>query len=396
MNFMDFESVNKTAERLGVTIRTVQKWCKEGKIEGAKKIGRDWMIPVDAIKSELSCGESTPVENHSEFSPLPLFNEPFPLGGCLEYIKSIQDSDKRNIALGEYHYYRGEFDKAAELLEPYIHNENLSYSFTAALICAYSNLAEKHIHIAEFSFAILKGLVERELKNSPFEEYKALAVWADITVATQFQYPLEKIAVIDDKIRYLSQGQKIFGCYLMAYRAYLEKDYSRALGIADTALVCFPEVYPIATAYLHIIATISLLNLMRTQEAKLRIKKAWDIVGKDGLIIPFIEHYSLLHGMIEIYFKKSNPEVFQKIMAAIRKFNTGWYKVHNERTGEYIADNLTTKEFTIAMLYNKGWRIKEIAAHIALSERTVKNYIQIIYEKLGISCKKELDKYMMK
>ena len=48
------------------------------------------------------------------------------------------------------------------------------------------------------------------------------------------------------------------------------------------------------------------------------------------------------------------------------------------------------------MLYNRGWRMKEIATHLELSERTVKNYMQVVYEKLGINNKRELEKFMLK
>ncbi len=393
---MELKSVNQAAEILGINVRTVQKWCKDGKLKGAVKMGRDWMIPANSLDKDTPLNLSNTDKYTVDFTPLPLFNHSFPSGGCIEYINSIKDNDRRNVAMGEYHYYRGEFEKATQYMEPYLNHENTDYCFTASLISSYANLAETHINISKFSFRLLANIVEKEFRQSPFEHHKALAIWTDTTVATQFQYPIEKISVIDESIRHLPQGQKIFGCYLMAYRAYLEKDYNRALGIADTALVCSPEFYPMPTAYIYIISAIALLNLMRIDEAKQKIEKAWSIVEQDGLIIPFIEHYSLLNGMVDIYFKKSAPEIFQKILTATKKFNSGWYKEHNEKTGEYIADNLTTTEFTIAMLYNKGWRIKEIAAHIELSERTVKNYIQIVYEKLGISGKRELDKYMMK
>ena len=46
---MEFESAKKTAERLGVNIRTVQKWAKENKFEGACRLGREWLIPKDAL-----------------------------------------------------------------------------------------------------------------------------------------------------------------------------------------------------------------------------------------------------------------------------------------------------------------------------------------------------------
>lgn len=44
---MNFESATDAAKRLQVNVRTIQKWAKEGKIEGAKKVGRDWMIPLN-------------------------------------------------------------------------------------------------------------------------------------------------------------------------------------------------------------------------------------------------------------------------------------------------------------------------------------------------------------
>ena len=36
----------------GVTMRTVQTMCAEGRIEGAVKFGRDWAIPMNAQRPE--------------------------------------------------------------------------------------------------------------------------------------------------------------------------------------------------------------------------------------------------------------------------------------------------------------------------------------------------------
>jgi excisionase family DNA binding protein len=37
----------EVGEILGFKERTIAKWCREGKIEGAIKIGRVWRIPRD-------------------------------------------------------------------------------------------------------------------------------------------------------------------------------------------------------------------------------------------------------------------------------------------------------------------------------------------------------------
>lgn len=45
-----FATVKDMAKKWGVTVRTVQTMCAEGKIEGATKFGDVWAIPADAIK----------------------------------------------------------------------------------------------------------------------------------------------------------------------------------------------------------------------------------------------------------------------------------------------------------------------------------------------------------
>ena len=43
----NYETVRQAALRLGVTERTIQLWAKSGQLAGARKVGRDWMIPAD-------------------------------------------------------------------------------------------------------------------------------------------------------------------------------------------------------------------------------------------------------------------------------------------------------------------------------------------------------------
>ena len=70
--------------------------------------------------------------------------------------------------------------------------------------------------------------------------------------------------------------------------------------------------------------------------------------------------------------------------------------MHNKETNNIVTNKLNTLEFTIAMLFNRNWKIKEIAYHMNMSERTIKNYLSIIYEKLDISSRKELRNYLIR
>ena len=46
---MEFITVQQAANNFGVNVRTIQKWAKEGKLLGAKRVGRVWLIPDDAV-----------------------------------------------------------------------------------------------------------------------------------------------------------------------------------------------------------------------------------------------------------------------------------------------------------------------------------------------------------
>ena len=47
---MEYISSKQIAEKWNVHIRIVQQLCKNGRIKGASRLGREWMIPKDAEK----------------------------------------------------------------------------------------------------------------------------------------------------------------------------------------------------------------------------------------------------------------------------------------------------------------------------------------------------------
>ena len=223
----------------------------------------------------------------------------------------------------------------------------------------------------------------------------ALSGLSAFVLRLQLHIPISDTPDLENYIKYLPDGQRLIACYLLAYKAYLERDYSRSLGIAETAIACCRKDYPIPLIYLYIMKTIDYVNLLELDKAKKSIETAWSIAEPDGILTPFVEHYSLFQGMIEVLLKKKYPDYYKSIINLAKEYNVGWYEVYNKKNNREVPDYLSPTEFTIAMLYSRGWRVKEISAHMSLSERTVMNYVQIIYEKLNINNKKQLEKYML-
>jgi len=57
------------------------------------------------------------------------------------------------------------------------------------------------------------------------------------------------------------------------------------------------------------------------------------------------------------------------------------------------VDTLTPREKTIISCLTQGWRNREIAEHLRITEQTVKNHLRSIYDKVGVSDRLELVLY---
>lgn len=404
MKQIEFETAQQAAVRLDVTPRAIQKSAAAGRIPGAVKHGRSWLIPKNAIMSEETKVGGHVIPNSMpdvyQLSPfrisMPLLNSAYPIGKAMEYIEAISDPDDRKIALGEYYFFSGRSDEAAKIVAEYQDSHDPSLRFSSNLIATFANLAGGHTHLTRFAIHNLQTQVNAGLKTDSPPKLHALGIFVATTASVLLHLPVPEIPPLEEYMRHLPGGLKLYACYILAHKAYLEGDYSRALATADMGVAISPEIYPIAFVYCHIIAAIALMNMKRPKDALERLNKAWEIAEPDNLLQPFGEHHGLLQGTIEIFFKDKYPEIHKQIDKITYAFSAGWRKVHNPDTKHEVADNLSTLDFTIAMLYSRDWTAAEIGEHLGFSERTVYRHIDTIYTKLGILSQEELRHYMLK
>ncbi|MDY4139812.1 MAG: helix-turn-helix domain-containing protein [Eubacteriales bacterium] len=392
---MNYETTQQTADRLGISIHTVRKWAKEDRIPGAVRNGRSWMIPADFKPSDLRQSPSKRASDRPARIAMPLMNSAYPVGSCRELIETIPDEDLRTIAWGEYFYFRGQAELAAQTMEPYQNSDDPALRYSAGLVLFFTSFTRGRIQQAMQAFEQLQADLQSDLKEEAPPAQLAIGAFAVTASSVLLHLPM---GVDVDLRRYmpcLPEGLKLWACYLLAHSMYLERNYHGSLAVAELALAMTAQVYPIATIYLHLVIVMNLMSLRRVNEARQHMAQAWALARPDGLIEPFGEHHGLLQGMIERFFQKDDPDTYERIIAITYTFSAGWRKIHRMVSRREVADNLTTTEFTIAMLYNRGWTAKEIAAYMSLSPRTITNAIQVIYQKLGISGKKELGQFML-
>ncbi len=405
---MQFLSVKETALCWGVTERYVQKLCVEGRIPGAEKLAGVWMIPAEAARPSdgrhrTSAERETPAMPTAEAPPsllrgslMPLLDTPFVPGRCEEALGRIEDPALREIAEAEYAYFSGQAARAAMLAERYLEEPALHLRLSACFIYAYANLAEDHIEGVRRALGIVRATLGDE-RLAESREAKALSVFVSTAAAVLLHLPLsEEMPPLKQFICCLPSGLRLFALYVQAHYAYLQGEYGASIGIVETALALEETLYPIPTIYLHLVATMDYMSMKHPERAKAHLLAAWELAKPDDLIEPFGEHHGLLGGMLEATLKRDYPADFKRIIAITYRFSAGWRKIHNAETGHRVADDLSTTEFTVAMLAARGWLNKEIAAHLGISENTVKQHISVTLQKLGIAQRSELADFMLK
>lgn len=335
-------------------------------------------------------------EKHTTRVPMLLMSSAFPLGRCIEFIESIDDVPQKEMAYAEYYYFSGRHEKAVEYAEMYLNCEDIMLKLSASLIYTFANLSLDRIHSVRFGLERLKEYLKEAMLEETDKKTRACCVFVATAAHTLLHIPVGDLPPLAEYLSEFTKGMQLWGAYVLAHKAYLVKDYQRSLGIVQTCLMTCSKTYPIAMIYLNLVAAMDLINMKETEKAKIYFMKAWEISKPDDLIEGIGEHHGLLQGLIEACMKKDYPEDYARIIDITYKFSAGWRRIHNPDTNEDVADNLTTTEFAIAMLANKGWTNKEIAEYLGITQRTVKQHLTCVFNKLNIENRKQLKNFMLR
>lgn len=405
---MEYITVQQAAEKWNISQRLTQQFCRDGRVPGARKFSGTWAIPADACKpadprrnrkqekADCTAPRTEPEQGTAARIPMPLLNGTFLPGHCLEYVESLEDQPLREIARAEYDYFSGRTEEAARRTEGYLAHPDLALRLSACLIYAYANLSNGQIQQVRTGLHEAQRALAQTNEQTP-PSLRAAAVFVVTTSAVLLHLPLPKeVGPLTERLRLLPPGLRMFALYVEAHYTYLQGDYSKSIGIVETALAMQTRCYPIPSIYLHLAAVMDYMSLKQPGRAQTHLLAAWELARPDDLLEALGEHHGLLGGMLEATLKRDWPEEFKRIIAITYRFSAGWRKVHNPVTGENVADNLSTTEFAAAMLAARGWTNQEIGDHMGLSASTVKQYISSVLQKLGIRQRKDLKQHLLR
>lgn len=325
--------------------------------------------------------------------PMPLMCTAFVPGQIDAAVAGISDPDSRTIATAEALYFRGQATLAAKTARPYLDATDPALRYSACFICGYASLSLNRIADARRCLAGILDTPADEESSAIHATHILFASAASVLLHLPSPYSAEDFYPL---AAHLPEGLRLFASYVMAHALYLRGEYGRSLGMAENALIMKQGSYPISELFLHLAASMACMSLKDIDAAKAHFGAAWGIARPDGLIELIGEHHGLLQGLIEACLKTQYPDDFARIIEITYRFSYGWRRIHNPDSGEDVADDLTTTEFTMAMLACRGWTNAEIARHMEVSPGTVKNRLSGVYAKLGIGTRAELVAHMLR
>ena len=325
---------------------------------------------------------------------MPLMGSSFEAGHAADVIKEISDEDERNIATAELFYFSGEAKKCAELVERYLETSDISLRISADMLYAFSNLTLGDAEAAQKGRDDIKNCISWAMSSDCAEEVKAYCLFASYISMVLLHIQPDGLPDLRAYNRYLPKGIQLYAVYILAHDAYLHGEYAKALGMAQSALILADTDYPISMIYLQCIIAMCQINLKNQEEAKKTIGVSWEMARKDGFLEPFIEHHGPRQGTLESYIRKTEPQLYKKLVDQVIAFSRGWMKIHNPEAQKKVTSLLTPMEFSIAMLACRDWTNKEIADYLDLSVSTVKHYVSGILEKLHVDKRDKLKEYV--
>ena len=305
-------------------------------------------------------------------------------------IGSLSDEEERTAALAAHYYFQAKYECAAQESQRCLNSSCPEIRAAALLVHSMANVGLGNAELVRADFAALTQAAQQPEDIQMAAIYDALRY----LLAVFFHTDGEMEPLGEEYAGYLPEGTRLYLLYAVAHALYLQKKYEQALGVTRSALMMAAGRFPTVCVYLNLIGSMVAANLHDADLAAEFFHRAWQIAEPEDYIQPFVEHHGMLQGQIERYFRDAQPQVYNRIADKVMAFSRGWIQIHNPDSVNKVTDRLSPYEFALAMMAARGKSNQEIGDYLRISVNTVKAHLSAIYLKLGISSRKELERFL--
>jgi len=406
---MDYLKISDVAKKWNVSVRRIQTLCAQGKISGAERFGRDWMIPKDAkrpIDGRTKAGRRMEDKLLNADMPLPrktpflymsdLYSVP---GTAEESIRALEENHEAQVLLAaEIAYSRGEIDAVYDSANYLLKKHSGFYAIISAgmrlALCAIwkgdlGMWRHAKMHIAE---APAKDDKDRDIilfslsaVDSMLYDVESFPEWFK---SGCFE-PLHKEALPAAKVfyaKYLYASAYAVATKQIAFEGLVGLTFMNVLPFTIEPMIsqAMADNSIIAEIYLRMTCASIYHNGGNDKEAIRHLDRAIALAIPDRLFGLLAEYGRPLDSLLEQRVSKVDEEVWQKVKELNKVYNSGWTKLSSSVRGRTITTTLSKKEREVAKLAAFGMGNNEIATKLHMSLSGVKQAIRIVSEKTGV------------
>mgnify|MGYP003294260883 CR=1 FL=1 len=401
---MNLITVKEAAEKWNVSERRVQKLCNDGRIKGAIRFGRAWMIPNTAVlpthkkdeEPHLAMPKRTPFLDMTN-----IYNQKGNADLCGEML--INNPEACALYKAQIAYRRGEIDRVYDNARYFLNAHSGFYAILGGGMllaqCAIwrgdINLwheAKKHLFEAPCKSQTEREIISLALAivDSSIYDNKDFPEWFKIgnfEVLPPDAHPSAKVFYV--KYLYMaaygiaSKQYNVKGMEGLSLMSILPYTIEPLITQAVVDKTIIPEIY------LRMSCAVAYYNSGLKEKAIHHLDKSIDLALADrlyGILTEYVRHFD---GLLEerIALKDENAVVI--ITELNQRYKIGWAKLSGQVRNKYIVTNLTPREHEVAKLTVFGFNSKEISSMLYVSESTVKQTIARIMNKTGAESKSE-------
>ena len=318
-------------------------------------------------------GES---QNKSLFSSMPSGND--------RYFEELEDL--------ELAYYMGEFREAKKRGAILMKCDDAPTALSALSTHMDACIASGDGETAYEDYVKLEQAIREDLANSEDEAIFDTSYFLAMRMQTILMEKLFDLPRLAGGIDSAPGGLRACYSFLLAMEQSRQGFPRRAIGISYGALAIAGKSYPIARIYLHLIAAASFLVIKKTDMAEDEFMQAWKYGIRYGILAPFVELNDILLGLPRRTLGHLNDPNYKYVESMTRVYWDGWNDLR-ERCGFNVdIKDLSPLQSHTAALASLGWRNKEIADQLRISQNTVKHHLTAAYAKTGSTKRSDISK----
>lgn len=403
---MRFLKIEEIAAKWDVSPRAVQILCKEGKIVGAQRFGRAWMIPENATR---------PIDRRTrEGRLLDEENQPLPRNTPFLYMTDLYSipgtADEASVPLlnhreakvlfeAEVAYARGDIDKVYASANYLLGRHSSFYGvISAGMLLAQCAIWRGDI---EMWRAAKMHISEAPAQNDFDRDIMLFAICAvDIMLYNVTDFPdwfrlgcfepLHKDALPAARVYYAKYLYTIG--YAVATGEFLMEGMDglslmRILPNAIEPMVSQAKAdYSLISELCLRMSCAALYHNSGDDEQAIRhIDCAIALALPDKLYGLLSEYYRVMDSLLERRLSQIDPEAWKEVKSLYRTYNEGWSRLSGSVRGKTLVTTLSAKEREVAKLAAFGMSNAQIAEKLHMSVSVVKQAIRVTSEKTGMS-----------